>query len=621
MGQQSLELVVRHLRRLSSRNGLAEFSDAQLLERFAAEREESAFALLLQRHGPMVLSVCRRILGQDQDVEDAFQATFLALVGQLRSVGKRGTVGGWLYRVAYRIAMKAKVSRDRRKPSEQEVVASLTSEASPDSAWQELRPILDEELDRLPEKYRLPVVLCYLEGKTYTEAARDLGWTKGTVSGRLALARGLLRQRLIRRGVLLSPWLLGTLLSRSASGAALPLELTARTGQAALLLISGHALTGVVSAHVMALLKAATQSITIGKLKMGVGLVLLSGLLATGAGLVAFPSDLKKETERLSAQNQSRLSSPKQKEGVAQAHPKKDAVPSVAEAPKPLKAPFTVAEAKEAQEAWAKYLGKKVEEEINLGGGSLRVVFVLIPPGTFKMGSPNEELKLKGDDKAFPDETPQHNVTITRPFYLGKFHVTQAEYVQLTGKKNPSFHNGDVAREDRSRFPVDSVNWADADACRAALEKSLGSGWTKARLPSEAMWEYACRAGTETRWNVGNRLTDADATFGLRAGHFRMPWAVGSGRPNAFGLYDMHGNLCQWCSDRYGKYSAIDQTDPEGPDKGSARTFRGGSYYVPAGLCRSAARGNITFLRPPDSSARNWTMGFRLAIIPNSSGK
>jgi RNA polymerase sigma factor (sigma-70 family) len=603
MGQQSLELVVRHLRRLASRTGLAEFSDAQLLERFAAEREESAFTLLMQRHGPMVLSVCRRVLGQDQDAEDAFQATFLALVGQLRIVGKRGTVGGWLYRVAYRIAMKAKMSRGKRKESEREAAAGRTFQPSPDSDWQELRPILDEELNRLPEKYRLPVVLCYLEGKTYAEAARDLGWTKGTVSGRLALARGLLRQRLTRRGLLLSPWLLGTLLSGSASGAALPLELTTRTGQAALLLISGHALTGVVSAHVIALLKAATQTITIGKLKMGVGLVLLTGLLTAGAGLVAYSSDQKKEAERQSTRGQFR------------------AVPSITEAPKPLKAPFTVAEAKEAQEAWAKYLGKKVEEEINLGGGSLRVVFVLIPPGTFKMGSPYEELKLNGDDKAFPDETPQHNVTITRPFYLGKFHVTQAEYVQLTGKKNPSFHNGDVAREDRSRFPVDSVNWADADACRAALEKYLGSGWTKARLPSEAMWEYACRAGTETRWNVGNRLTDADATFGLRAGHFRMPWAVGSGRPNAFGLYDMHGNLSQWCSDRYGKYSPGDQTDPEGPDKGSVRTFRGGSYYVPARLCRSAARGNITFLRPPDSSARNWNTGFRLAIIPNSSGK
>jgi formylglycine-generating enzyme required for sulfatase activity len=508
--------------------------------------------------------------------------------------------------------MKAKVNRARRTTSEREAGANHVSQPAPENAWLEIRPFLDEELHQLPEKYRLPIILCYLEGKTYTEAARALGWTKGTVSGRLAFARSLLRQRLIRRGLVLTPSIFGTLISRGTVDAAVPAYLSARTVQAALLLMKGHGVAGVVSIRIAALLKAASQT-AIGPLKLGIISALLVSLSAAGAGYMTLQANQNKtKTSRSSESSVTFL----------------NATPPVdsnrkerAEAPKPLVAPFTAGEAQAAQEAWAKYLGKKVEEEISLGGGSLKMVFVLIPPGTFKMGSPDEELKLKGDDKAFPEETPQHNVTITKPLYLGKSHVTQAEYVQLTGKKNPSFHNGDVAQEDRSRFPVDSVNWADADACRAALEKYLGSSWSKARLPSEAMWEYACRAGTETRWNVGNRLTDADATFGLRPGHFRMPWAVGSGRPNAFGLYDMNGNVCQWCSDRYGKYSAGDQTDPEGPEKGSARTFRGGSYYAPARLCRSAARGNIANLRPRDSSARNWNMGFRLAIIPKGSGK
>jgi RNA polymerase sigma factor (sigma-70 family) len=612
MRQQSLSVVVRHLHRLASRGEMAEVSDVQLLERFVGERHEPAFIALLNRHGAMVFGVCQRILTQTQDAEDAFQATFLALVQKARSVGKRGTVSGWLYRVAYRIAMKARVSRVRRTTREREAGANHFSQPEAESVWQEIRPLLDEELHQLPEKYRLPIILCYLEGKTYTEAARALGWTKGTVSGRLALARNLLRERLIRRGLVLTPSLFGTLISRGTAGAAVPANLSARTVQAALLLMKGHALAGVASLRVATLLKAASQT-AIGPLKLGIISALLVSLSAAGAGYMTLQAN-QNET-KTSPSTESSVTFLNETPSVNSIRKER------AKAPKPLVAPFTAGEAQAAQEAWAKYLGKKVEEEITLRGGSLKMVFVLIPPGTFKMGSPDEELMLKDDDKAFPDETPQHNVSITKPFYLGKFHVTQAEYVQLTGKKNPSFHNGDVAQEDRSRFPVDSVNWADADASRAALEKYLGSSWTKARMPSEAMWEYACRAGTETRWNVGNHLTDADASFGLRAGHFRMPWAVGNGRPNAFGLYDMHGNVCQWCSDRYGKYSGGDQTDPEGPEKGSARTFRGGSYYAPARLCRSAARGNIANLRPRDSSARNWNMGFRLAIIPNSSGK
>jgi formylglycine-generating enzyme required for sulfatase activity len=291
-----------------------------------------------------------------------------------------------------------------------------------------------------------------------------------------------------------------------------------------------------------------------------------------------------------------------------------------ADQPKPLKAPFTKEEAKAAQEAWAKHLGKKVEEEIDIGGG-LKMVFVLIPPGTFQMGSPEAELKLEGDDKAKDNEIPQHEMTITKPFYLDKYTVTQAEYVQLTEKENPSAFsaNGDfkerVTNVDTSRFPVEQVSWKDAVAYASALEKKLGAGWVKARLPSEAMWEYACRAGTETRWHVGNHLTRDDENFGknVLTGRTRP---VGEGTANSFGLYDMHGNVCQWCSSGHEKYLAAAQTDPDPAGDDSARAIRGGSWDLPPHKCRSADRGK--------GDPANWwhfSLGFRLALVPSGQDK
>jgi RNA polymerase sigma factor (sigma-70 family) len=174
-------------------------SDKELLASFVRGREEAAFASLVRRHGPMVLSVCRRVLHNRHDAEDAFQATFLVLVEKAPRLRRPELLANWLYGVAYRTALHARQRAARRSEREREATAMSTPSSEPEIEAQELRRILDEELHRLPEKYRAPLVLCYMEGKTNEEAARVLGWPSGSMSYRLARGRDMLRQRLEAR--------------------------------------------------------------------------------------------------------------------------------------------------------------------------------------------------------------------------------------------------------------------------------------------------------------------------------------------------------------------------------------------------------------------------------------
>ncbi|MGH7225175.1 MAG: RNA polymerase sigma factor, partial [Gemmataceae bacterium] len=165
--------------------------DEQLLERFARRREEAAFAALVRRHGSMVLGVCRRVLRHSHDAEDAFQATFLVLANKAQGLKNPELLANWLYGVAYRTALHARNRSARHDRREREAAAMSVPGNDADSSAQELSRILDEELSRLPEKYRTPLVLCYLQGKTNEEAARLLGWPAGSMSHRLARGREL----------------------------------------------------------------------------------------------------------------------------------------------------------------------------------------------------------------------------------------------------------------------------------------------------------------------------------------------------------------------------------------------------------------------------------------------
>jgi RNA polymerase sigma factor (sigma-70 family) len=296
MANGQLSVVIRHLRRMVDPHG--GLTDTQLLERFVAQNDQTAFEVLLWRHGPMVLGLCRRLLHGTQDVEDAFQATFVALVRKARAITKREAVGSWLYKVAYRVAVKARSQATRRARHERQVLKapenSILDEPTHQAAANELQQILDEELNRLSDKYRAPLVLCYLEGRTHEEAARELGWARGTISNRLNRAREVLRNRLLRRGVTLSAGgLIAGSLQQPVSAA-----LVDSTIKAGMLFAAGKAATvGGISASVVALTEGVLQAMLLAKLKVGVVLVFALSLLAASVGWTAHLALAENERE------------------------------------------------------------------------------------------------------------------------------------------------------------------------------------------------------------------------------------------------------------------------------------------------------------------------------------
>ena len=243
-------------------------TDHQLLNRYMAgpgDDAEDAFAVLVERHGPMVLGVCRRILPDFSDAEDAFQATFLVLVRKARQIARRELLANWLYGVALRTAREVRKNTARRQARERQVDAMVRRESPRDEPGDELRAVLDEELSRLPASFRSTVVLCDLEGKTHKEAARLLDVPVGTVSSRLVRARSLLRQRLTRR-LALSAGSVAAALAREAAAAAVPPTLAASAIRAAVQIASGGTSAGAVSASVTAVTEGVLKSMMIAKL-------------------------------------------------------------------------------------------------------------------------------------------------------------------------------------------------------------------------------------------------------------------------------------------------------------------------------------------------------------------
>jgi RNA polymerase sigma factor (sigma-70 family) len=266
-------IVLRHIRDFAAAECINRLSDRELLERFALERDEAAFAALVRRHGPLVLGVCRRVLHNRHDAEDAFQATFLALARQAATAGRQALLGTWLYRVAYRTAMRLRSQSAARRQREDQVPPPSPSDPLAEVTGRELMTVLDEELHRLPERLRAPLVLCYLEGKTRDEAARELGWSLGTLKRRLEQGRATLRSRVTGRGISLT-----ALLAVGAGAVTVPAALAASSVRTAL----GNATA--VPVAVAALAREALRAAP-GRTTKAVGALLLAfGLVA---GLVA----------------------------------------------------------------------------------------------------------------------------------------------------------------------------------------------------------------------------------------------------------------------------------------------------------------------------------------------
>jgi RNA polymerase sigma factor (sigma-70 family) len=284
MSSRPLQAVVRHIQHVAGYVAGGGLKDRQLLERFARQHDEDAFAELVRRHGPLVHGVCRRVLGHDQDAEDSFQATFLVLARKAGSVRWQDSVHGWLYGVAHQMAKKAKRARLRRRVREIEARRASHPSPSPHAAMRELSAVLDEELRRLPARYREPLLLCYLQGMTRDQAARQLSMPLRTLERRLAQGREVLRARLVRRGLSLSAAMVAaSLIGETASAALPPLLLTSTVRNASLFATSSA--VGAIPSRVTDLAGGLLKVMAVAKLK-GFGAVLIAvGLAAVGGGV------------------------------------------------------------------------------------------------------------------------------------------------------------------------------------------------------------------------------------------------------------------------------------------------------------------------------------------------
>lgn len=273
--------VLLQLRRLVSPPQDAEESDAHLVERFLTLGDEVAFEMLLERHGPMVLGVCRRLLHDSHQIDDAFQATFLVLVRRANTIARRDSVGSWLHGVARRVALRVRSRSARQQACEKARAEMIAAKSMAEPPRDDLSAVLGEEVQRLPQKYRMPMVLCYLEGKTNEEAARQLGCPAGTVFTRLSRGREMLRGRLVRRGVVLTSTALAGAVTAETAGAAVPSALRVATLAEASKAALGKAAG---SPAVAAVVEATVRELATVRWK-ALGVILLT--LATAGGITA----------------------------------------------------------------------------------------------------------------------------------------------------------------------------------------------------------------------------------------------------------------------------------------------------------------------------------------------
>lgn len=279
--------VIQRLRKTALLPEAGEPTDGQLLERFISRQDAAALQVLVRRHGPMVWGVCGRMLHNHHDVEDAYQATFLVLVRKAGSIVPREIVGNWLYGVAHQTALKARATTAKRRLRERQVADMPEPVVTEQDLWSDLKSVLDQELSRLPDRYRVAIVLCDLEGKTRKEAAKQLGCPEGTLAARLTRGRVMLAKRLARHSLAVSGGALAGLLSQQMASACVPPSVASSTLKAVTLVAAGQAgAAGAISVKVAAFAQGVTSAMFLNKVKTCVLAVLLT-LVGVGGGAIA----------------------------------------------------------------------------------------------------------------------------------------------------------------------------------------------------------------------------------------------------------------------------------------------------------------------------------------------
>jgi RNA polymerase sigma factor (sigma-70 family) len=316
MATSQTSKFIQHLRTSVLLWDGAGLTDGQLLGCFVEHRDEAAFAALVRRLGPMVWGVCRRLL-EHHDAEDAFQASWLVLVRKAASIRPREMVSNWLYGVAHQTALQARRTAARKRAKERRVTQMPGPEAVQRDLWPDLQPLLDRELSSLPDKYRTVIILCYLDGKTRKEAARQLGCPEGTIAGRLARAKLMLAKRLARHGVGVSGGALAAVLSQQVAPACVPASVTYSTIKAASLFATGQtAATALTSAKVAALTEGVLKAMFLGKLKMLMTIFLMLSFLTAGGKLLSHNTIRADPSEKFSTLPAKPPAEPNNSQGV-----------------------------------------------------------------------------------------------------------------------------------------------------------------------------------------------------------------------------------------------------------------------------------------------------------------
>jgi RNA polymerase sigma factor (sigma-70 family) len=299
MATSQMSEILQHLRRVVLHCDGADLTDGQLLADYLRRGDETALTTLVRRDGPMVWGLCRRVLGNSHDAEDAFQVTFLVLVRKAASIAAPELLANWLYGVAHQTALKARATAARRRARERQVAHMPEPAVTDQHLWNELQPLLDQELSRLSDKYRVAIVLCDLEGKTLREAAQQLGVPDGTLAARLTRGRAMLAKRLARRGLAVSGGALATVLSQNLVSASVPTSLVSSTIQVLTLSAAGEAVAaGVISPRVAALTEGVLKTMLSKKFEVVALLLAAVGLIGMATAVLCQQAAAEKPDAR-----------------------------------------------------------------------------------------------------------------------------------------------------------------------------------------------------------------------------------------------------------------------------------------------------------------------------------